>query len=431
MRDQENIGHLDLEALELALRSSMHQIGGVLLEKLLNSDGGSYRGTKIPCGQGHGAEFVEYRGKEVLTVLSRVAVQRAYYYCPVCAGGVIPKDQELDIVGTCFSPGVRRLMGHVGGKDSFAAGRKDLEELAGIMVKTKSVERVSEVLGGQIESSSQQERELALRGKVLSFPPVPLLYLALDGTGVPMVSRETEGRKGKDSTGKAKTREAKLGCVFTQTKVDEEGYPVRDAESTSYVGAIETAEEFGCRIYAEAVRRGVTRAAKVIVLGDGAPWIWGIAEEHFPGAIQTVDLYHAREHLVSLAKIAYEVDSARWKQWLAARVEQLDAGEIESLVIALRRLRSQGGTVRDPTDKAIDYFQTNRQRMRYADFRRQGLFVGSGVIEAGCKTIIGQRLKRSGMHWTVRGANAIIALRCCQMSGRWEEFWENRSAGNR
>ncbi len=431
MRDQENIGHLDLEALELALRSSMHQIGGVLLEKLLNSDGGSYRGTKIPCGQGHGAEFVEYRGKEVLTVLSRVAVQRAYYYCPVCAGGVIPKDQELDIVGTCFSPGVRRLMGHVGGKDSFAAGRKDLEELAGIIVKTKSLERVSEVLGGQIESSSQQERELALRGKVLSFPPVPLLYLALDGTGVPMVSRETEGRKGKDSTGKAKTREAKLGCVFTQTKVDEEGYPVRDAESTTYVGAIETAEEFGCRIYAEAVRRGVTRAAKVIVLGDGAPWIWGIAEEHFPGAIQTVDLYHAREHLVSLAKIAYEVDSVRWKQWLAARVEQLDAGEIESLVISLRRLRSQGGTVRDPTDKAIDYFQTNRQRMRYADFRRQGLFVGSGVIEAGCKTIIGQRLKRSGMHWTVRGANAIIALRCCQMSGRWEEFWENRSAGNR
>jgi hypothetical protein len=116
-----------LEALELALRSSMHQIGGVLLEKLLNSDGGGYRGARIPCGQGHGSEFVEYRGKEVVTVLSRVTVQRAYYYCPDCAGGVIPKDQELDIVGTCFSPGVRRLMGHVGGKDSFAAGRKDLE----------------------------------------------------------------------------------------------------------------------------------------------------------------------------------------------------------------------------------------------------------------------------------------------------------------
>ncbi len=427
-RDQDRMGHWDLEALELALRSSMHQIGGVLLEKLLNSDEGGYAGTRTKCGQGHVAEFVEYRRKEVLTVLSRVGVQRAYYYCSVCAGGVIPKDQELDIVGTCFSPGVRRLMGHVGGKDSFAEGRKDLEELAGIMVKTKSVERVSEALGGQIECSSQRERALALNGKLVSFPPVPLLYLALDGTGVPVVSRETEGRKGKDPTGKAKTREAKLGCVFTQTKVDEQGYPVRDPESTTYVGAIETAEEFGRRIYAEAVRRGLTRAVKVVVLGDGAPWIWGIAEEHFPGTIQIVDLYHAREHLVSLAKIAYEMGSVRGKQWLAARVEQLDAGEIESLVISLRRLRSQGGTVRDQADKAVDYVQTNRQRMRYADFRRQGLFVGSGVIEAGCKTIIGQRLKRSGMHWTVLGANAIIALRCCRMSGRWEEFWETRSA---
>jgi hypothetical protein len=148
LRDQDRMGHLDLEALELALRSSMHQIGGVLLEKLLNSDEAGYGGTRIKCGQGHLAEFVEYRRKEILTVLSRVAVQRAYYYCPVCAGGVIPKDCELDIVGTCFSPG------HVGGKDSFAEGRKDLEELAGIMVKTKSVERVSEALDGQIECSS-------------------------------------------------------------------------------------------------------------------------------------------------------------------------------------------------------------------------------------------------------------------------------------
>lgn len=237
-----------------------------------------------------------------------------------------------------------------------------------------------------------------------------------------------KGRKGKDPTGKAKTREAKLGCVFTQTKVDEEGYPVRDPESTTYVGAIETAEEFGRRIYAEAVRRGVTRAVKVIVLGDGAPWIWGIAEEHFPGATQIVDLYHAREHLANLAKIVYKVGSLRWKQWLAARVEELDAVEVEALVLSLRRLRPQDRTVKDQRDKAIDYFQTNRQRMRYADFRRQGFFVGSGVIEAGCKTIIGQRLKRSGMHWTVRGANAIIALRCCCISGKFEAYWEERAA---
>lgn len=427
LRDQEETGHWDLEALELALRSSMHRIGGVLLEKLMNSDEGGYGGPRIDCGQGHPAAFVEYRRKEVLTVLAGVEIERAYYYCQVCGGGVIPKDQELDIVGTCFSPGVRRLMGRVGGKDSFDQGRKDLEELAGIMVKTKAVERVSEALGEQIERTSQRERALALSGKMVSFQPAPLLYIALDGTGVPVVPRETEGRSGKDPTSKAKTREAKLGCVFTQTKVDDQGHPVRDPASTTYVGAIETAEALGRRIYTEAIRRGLTRAAKVIVIGDGAPWIWGIAEEHFPGAIQIVDLYHAREHLANLAKMVYEADSVRSKQWLAARLEELDAGEVEAVVTSLRRLRPQDKTVQDPTGKAIDYFQTNRQRMRYADFRRQGLFVGSGVVEAGCKTILGQRLKRSGMHWTVRGANAIIALRCCQMSGRWEEFWESRS----
>src|SRR5439155_23351758 len=174
------------------------------------------------------------------------------------------------------------------------------------------------------------------------------------------------------------TREAKLGCIFTQTKVDEKFNPRRDPDSTTYVGAIETAEEFGRRIYAEAVRRGLTRALKVIVLGDGAPWIWGIAEEHFPGAIQIVDLYHAREHLATLAKIVYEAGSLRWKQWLATRVEELDAGQVEAVALSLRRLRPQDRTVKDQTDKAIDYFQNNRQRMRYADFRRQRIILVCG-----------------------------------------------------
>ena len=397
----------------------------------MNSDEGGYAGPRIDCGQGHEAEFVEYRRKGILTVLAGVEVERAYYYCQACGGGILPKDAELDIVGTCFSPGVRRLMGRVGGKDSFDQGRKDLEELAGIRVQTKAVERVSEALGEQIERTCQRERELARRGKLVSFPAVPRLYIAMDGTGVPVVPREAEGRQSRDPSGKAKTREAKLGCVFTQTKVDEEGHPVRDLESTTYVGAIETAEAFGRRIYAEAIRRGLTRAAQVIVIGDGAPWIWGIAGEHFPGAVPIVDLYHARGHLADLANTVYAVGRGRSKQWLAARVEELDAGAVEAVVTSLRRLRPPERTVKDQRNNAINYFHTNRERMRYAEFRRQGLFVGSGVVEAGCKTIIGQRLKRSGMHWTVRGANAIIALRCCQMSGRWEEFWERRAVRNR
>jgi len=430
LQDRQRLGHLDLEASEMAIRAAMHQMGGVLLEKLLNSDGGGYRGAHLDCSQGHPAEFVGYRGKQILTVLSSVDVQRAYYHCPRCQSGWVPKDQELDVVGSSFSPGVRRMMGRVGAKQPFAQGRADLEELAGVVVQTKQVERVSAQLGVQFEALCQHEREAILSDKVVPLlPAVPILYIAMDGTGVPVVPRETEGRRGKDATGKAKTREAKIGCVFTQTKQDEQGYPIRDEDSTTYVGAIESAEVFGSRIYAEAVRRGLRQAQKVVVLGDGGPWIWGIAAQCFPWATETVDLYHAREHLANLGKVVYGPTSAEAKQWASARSEQLDDGDVEAVVTSMKRLRPRQNNAGKEVRKAINYFQTNKERMRYAKFRQQGLFVGSGVVEAGCKIVVGLRLKQSGMRWTVNHANAIIALRCCQLSRRWEEFWEQRAVG--
>lgn len=411
----------------MAIRSSMHQAGGVLLERLLAEDPG-YRGPSLDCGYGHQAIFVDYRYKTVDTVLSSVRLRRAYYHCPPCGRGVIPKDSEWDIVSTSFSPGVRRLMARVGGKEPFDEGRLDLQEMAGITVKTKQVERVSEDIGVQIEHIASLERRAVLAGRVVMLDSVPKMYVAIDGTGVPMVPRETQGRSGKDKTGQAKTREAKLGCVFTQTRLDHKGRPVRDEGSTTYVGAIENAKDFGWRIFAEAIRRSSRRAEQVIVLGDGAAWIWNIADEHFPGAIQIVDLYHAREHLSGLAKILYGPGTPKAKAWAEARITELDAGNIEAIVATLARLRPSTANGKDEVRKTIAYFESNAPRMRYADFRSRGLFVGSGVVEAACKTIIGHRLKQSGMRWTVRGANAIIALRCCELSGRWETFWEARSA---
>jgi Uncharacterised protein family (UPF0236) len=397
----------------MMIRAASHRIGGRLLEKLLHADGGRYQGPYVPCGQGHKARFVESRNKQLLTVLAPVEVQRAYYYCKPCGVGVIPKDRELDIVFTGFSPGVRRMMGQVGGKEAFAEGREDLEVLAGLQVNTKAVERVSEALGAQIEEQNQTEQKQILLGKVVCLASqawIPNLYVAIDGSGVPVVARETEGRQGKDPTGKAKTREAKLGCVFTQTTVDEEGYAVRDEESTTYVGAIEEAEVFGRRIYAEAVRRGLLRARRVIVLGDGAKWIRAIVQEHFAGAIQIVDLYHAREHLKKIARLLCGSNDAAFQAWISTRLDELDEGKVEAIIAAMsRRLRDPQAQEELETER--EYFHSNAERMRYGKFRRHGLFVGSGVVEAGCKIVLGQRLKLSGMHWTVRGANAIIALR--------------------
>jgi len=402
----------------------MHRVGAVVLEQLLNTEGGGYEGSRRSCPNGHGAVFVEYRPKQVLTVLGPVEVERAYYHCPTCQAGIIPRDEALDIVGSSFSPGVRRMMGRVGSKESFQEGQEDLKELASLEVTAKQVERVSEQLGQQAESWRPTACPASDPSQGMVPQSLPRLYIAYDGTGVPVVPRETEGRAGKQSP-QAKTREAKIGCLFTQTTLDQQGRPVRDEASTTYVGAIATAETFGLRLYTEALRRGLDQAKRVIVLGDGAPWIWNIADEHFPGALRIVDLYHARQHVAELAKA---VVGSGWKSWAEARYRELDQGKLEILLGAIRRLKSTQPDRQAAIEKTIHYFQTNADRMRYARFRRQGLFVGSGVVEAGCKMIVGQRLKQSGMRWTVRGANAIIALRCLDLSNRWEDFWESRRA---
>jgi hypothetical protein len=427
IRERERSGALDLEASEMAIRGSMHEVGGVILGKIVNADGGGHKGPRIECGNGHEADFIDYRVKELTTVLSVITSKRAYYYCRACGEGIIPKDQEMNVVRTSFSPGVRRMIGRVGSKEPFDEGRSDLETLAGIAVKTKQVERLSEAIGRQIEAVAIKEREAVMSGKLLSMEATPAkLYVAIDGTGVPVVPREAEGRPGKGG-GRAKSREAKLGCIFTQTIVDAEGWPVRDPASTTYVGAIEAAPEFGRRIYAEAIRRGIGRAGMVIVLGDGAPWIWNIADLHFPGAIQIVDLYHAREHVSSLSKVIYGT-APKAAKWARAVIDLLDEGKVEAVLARIARLRPNHKIGTDEVRKALHYFQTNKERMRYAHFRSLGLFVGSGVVEAGCKTIIGRRFKQSGMRWTVGGANAIIALRCCELSGRWEDFWADAAS---
>lgn len=406
------------------IRSSMQSMGRVMLEMMINALAAEHGGQSIPCPENPRYSFKEYRPKKIVTVLGPITIQRAYYHNPGGQSGYCPLDRSLQVEGTSLSPGVRRMMGRVGTFRSFGLGHEDLEELAGIHVTAKEIERVCHDLGKKEERYYWQEVQGALSGKVVRIESIPLMYILMDGTGIPVVPRETVGRKGK-MTDQAKTREAKLGCIFTQTTCDEKGHPVRDSDSTTYVGAIETAAEFGDRLYAEACRRGVHHAQKMCVIGDGAPWIWNIADEHFYGATQIIDLYHAREHYWNVAKVAFAHDQATMTKWAHDRRHELDNGQGEHVINAIKMLSAATDFQQEVFEKEAEYFTKNIERMRYATFRKQHLFVGSGVIEAGCKTVIGQRFKQSGMRWTVNGANSIIALRCCFMSNQWEDFWES------
>ena len=328
------------------------------------------------------------------------------------------------------APGVRRMMALVGSETSCEQGRQQLQVLAGLAVTAKAVERHAEALGADIAGREQAEIQ---RGKQLQLPhvcapAVPLLSLEMDGTGVPVVAAETAGRHGKREGQAARTRQVKLGCVFTPTTTDEQGRPLRDENSTTDTAASEGAEAFGLRLDSEAGRRGWSRARNKVLLGDGAVWIWNLADQHFPGAIQIVDLYHARQHLWELSAKLFPNQEQQRRRWTARLLRQLDQGQLEALVKALREFSPPNEESARLLAHEADYFERHAERMRYPEFRRPGLFVGSGVVEAGCKTVIGARLKRSGMFWTVRGANAVIALRCCRLSGKFEDYWEARAA---
>jgi len=422
-------GRLDLEAIEMAVRSAMHHAGATVLSELLQFPAPATGQRALPCACGHHAHYRELRSKPVLTVVGKVEVSRPYYLCPYCHVGQFPADADLDIENADFSPGVRRMQAMVGQDAPFDHGRQQMKLLADLEVTTKSVERTAEAIGADIVAREHEEihRAVQLDLPIVIGKPIPFLYVQLDGTGVPVVKKETVGRAGKTEGQPAHTREAKLGSVFTQTTWDKEGFALRDPGSTTYVGAIETAQEFGLRLYLEACKRGWSRAQKKVVLGDGAEWIWNIADQHFPGAIQIVDLYHARQHLWELARKLFPNQQAEQERWMVVHKDALlDEGKIEDLVASLRTIESSNPELAEKIRIEADYFEKHTERMRYPAFRAQHLFVGSGVIEAGCKTVIGSRLKQSGMFWTVPGANAIIALRCCHINNRFEDYWEQR-----
>jgi len=424
-------GRLDLEAVEAATRVTMHRAGAGILSRLLQFAVPAPDQRQVPCPCGHQAQYQGLRSRPVLTVVGPARITRPYYLCLHCHQGQFPADVELDVKETDFSPGVRRMQALVGQQAPFDEGREQLKVLAGLEVTTKSIERIAEAIGEDIAQRETDEihKAIQLDLPVVIGEPIPILYVQMDGTGVPVVKKETIGRQGKADGQPAHTREVKLGCVFTQTRWDEEGYAIRDPDSTTYTGAIETAEQFGRRIYLEVWKRGWTRALKKVLIGDGAEWIWNIAKDHFPGAVQIVDLYHARHHLWEVARGLFPQDEAQQKSWMKAHQKRLlDQGKIEKLVESLRSLAGSHPEMAEKIRVEADYFEKNAERMRYPKFRKQHLFVGSGVIEAGCKHVIGSRLKRSGMFWTVRGANAILALRCCHLNGHFEDYWASRQA---
>ena len=329
------------------------------MSQLLHYDPPEAEQRLWPCPCGQQARYREMRSRRILTALGSVQLTRPYYLCEHCHHGQFPADLDLDVAHSDLSPAVRRMLALVGQQASFDIGRQQMHLLAGLDLTTKSVERTTEDIGADIARKEQLQVDAALQ---LDLPivlsePIPVLYIEMDGTGVPVVKAETQGRQGKIAGQPAHTREAKLGCIFTQTTYDEEGYAIRDPNSTTYTGAIETATEFGKRLYLEAWNRGWSCALTKVVLGDGAEWIWNIAS-------QTFSRRHSNRRSVSCpptplerGPLSLSSGTAAQRRWILRHQPKLDRGQIEKLVAYLRSLQADAPAVSETITVEAAYFQ--------------------------------------------------------------------------
>ena len=348
---------------------------------------------------------------------------RNYYYS-AARGGYYPADAALGLeVG--HTPALVRLASLEGADESsFLKAEHHLLETGGIQLEARQIQRLVQRVGPTAQAWQQREYKPGQEATT----PVPIMYVSADGTGVPMRPEELTGRAGKQADGKAKTRQAYLGCVFTQHGTDEKGRPMRDCASTTYLSSLESSTAFGVMLRGEALRRGMAAAGHVVLLIDGAAGLEHMGRDSFKDATQIVDFYHAMEHasrvLVALLGSpehpAYHRQRSAWtKRLLTNGVQKLIAGT---------RAECAGKPCAPAVEKELHYFVENAPRMQYGTFRRRGYFIGSGVIEAGCKTVIGSRCKQSGMFWGAPGVEHILALRCINASHRDADFWKYRHA---
>ncbi len=363
----------------------------------------------------------ERKGRESLEVQCLFGVfqlWRDYYYHPGKKSGHYPADAALGLEGA-YTPGLARLLCLEGADETtYLKAERHLEQTGGIKVSARQIQRVVQRVG---QAAQQWQQRPAQSGD----GDAPIMYVSADGTGVPMVSEELKGRRGKQPDGTAKTRQVYLGCVFTQHKTDEDGHPVRDWESTTYLSSFQSIDEFGPCLRQEAIRRGMGQAGKVVLLIDGAAGLENMGKHNFKDSVQIVDFYHAMEHAGQVLEALLGKNHVDYKKRHRHWAKQLLNDRVSALIKQTRR-ECAGRLQEQAVQEQLGYFVRNVSRMQYGSFRQAGYFIGSGVVEAGCKTVIGGRCKQSGMFWSKTGAENILALRCIHSSRRLDDFWKHR-----
>jgi hypothetical protein len=447
----------DLERLEEQAVKTSQAMGRNLLEGVLNSRLHEQRPAARREGScGHAQRLVGERPKVLITLVGKVTVVRAYYQCLPggkaeeergCTHGEAPADVLWGVHEQRTTRGVQRLISYLSARLTFEeagealcrcvpigmSGRQALTLMRPVGEALAAVEdrQVHALRAAALQARSRTQARREQKG-------MERLYIELDGVlarmrrgSVPM-EKDEQQRKGD------LYREIKAGAVFRAERGSKRSelapgvYVDTPAEdSVRYVARRTAKGGFGWLLYQLALQCGLEQAQQVVVVGDGAPWIWNLATEHFPGAVQILDLYHAKEHVWDVAHAVFGGATAAATTWATHACSLLEQGQSEALVSAIQALPPippEPGQARSSPERAVDYFTTNAQRMRYPLFRAQGMHIGSGIAEAACKTIVSTRAKRSGMRWTPEGLDTLLPLRTAVLNGAYDSFWEEEYA---
>lgn len=402
--------------LEAELLAALKQDGARWVEQVLNDPTLPIKNKEPQADeQDYGC-----RPKVVLLSLGWITLRRAYLYSAARGQGRFPLDDALGLVES-YSPLVAQWGCRAAAlAGSYEAASQDLLTYASLDMDARQLQRLVTHLAPAMSRWRETQQPV--------FNPTAgdIFCVSTDGTGAPMRRKHLRGRKGKKG-GRARTREVKVGTVFTHRKPEPGERPQRDYGSTTCIAAIVTAAQFGSLLRAEALRRGIAKAKVVVFLGDGAVWVWKLARINFPSAICILDYYHACEHLKLLAEALYGEGSAlakkRYRQWRKGLLKD----KIDSIIAQAKADLPAATPADKEARKQIAYFQRNRSRMLYQTFRQAGYFIGSGVVEAACKTVVGQRLKNSGMLWSRKGASHLLTVRCALLSGWFDDFWKHHT----
>jgi len=358
------------------------------------------------CGRcGERLKNLGQREKEFRTLCGPIMIRRRVGYCPGCHETTAALDKRLKADNTGVTPGLARVICRTALEMAYKPAKELLTDTLGFApCSAREIERIANTHGAAMGEPPEASLPTLGRRKGKYF------HLTMDGTMIPGLPDPQEHR--------IRWHEVKIAAV-----VD-----VRDIDAPLYVASTENAEAFGKQLWDEIQSKGMDGRELAQITADGAPWIWNLADMYFPDATQLLDFYHAAEHLYKTAAALWPKETA--DAWWRQRLKQLKAGDLDGFFAELKRTAEEHTTDNSALDpkRLLNYFETNRNRLGYAKALKNNLPIGSGVIESAGRHIVQQRLKQSGMRWSLPGAQKILNLRTRHRSGQFEQYWENLAA---